>query len=188
MTTTRQHPTFKPWVGPEYTSEGIADVRVLIVGKSYYGDPGGEDDETSQKVIEQVGPEEREALFTTTAKLVLGMSERESLSDEIRSWFWDHVAYYSYLQTVPGPTATNEPAAQAWEDAEEPFREVVDDLEPHALLVLGKDLGEHLPDLETHDLETCVVHHPRDDKFDYAVWRPLVRDMITTAQEALDDD
>ena len=51
-----------------------------------------------------------------------------------------------------------------WKDAEKPFLTVLEQLDPDALLILGKELNIHVPEV---DIETWVVTHPSSPRFSY---------------------
>ena len=62
-----------------------------------------------------------------------------------RRAFWHAVSFYNYLQEpMEGPRMR--PRNQLWEEAPQPFQEVLDRLKPDHILVLGQRLWEHLPD------------------------------------------
>jgi hypothetical protein len=172
---------FDPWVGEKY-EEGIRNgVRLLVLGESHYGTSGDDDAAFTQHVVENFGKEKRHAFFTKTAKLVLGMGTGEHLSDEKRRRFWDSVAFYNYVQEYAGETPDGNVTGEMWERAKEPFLDVLGQLDPDALLVLGKQLGSKLPNLEGVDVEMCVVTHPSSSRFSYRDWNSDVRDMLQKA-------
>jgi hypothetical protein len=176
---TSMSPKFEPWVGEKYATKGFkGGVRLLVLGESHYGIPGDDDASFTQQVVKDHGKENRHAFFTKTAKLVLGMGTGEYLHDEDRRQFWDSVAFYNYVQEYAGERPDGNVTSEMWEKAKEPFLEVVEQLEPDALLVLGKQLGDHLPDLGEFDFETCVVTHPSSSRFSYSDWTSDVQEMI----------
>jgi hypothetical protein len=121
--------------------------------------------------------DDRHAFFTTTAKLVLGLAGENYLSDEQQREFWDRVAFYNYVQDFAGETPSGDVTPEMWEDARAPFLTVVNELEPDAVLILGKGLSEHVPasDIEA---ETCVVTHPSAPGFTYDGNQEAVRSML----------
>lgn len=179
---TSTSPKFEPWIGEKYTTKGIeGGVRLLILGESHYGTPGDDDASFTQQVVENHGKEKRHAFFTKTAKLVLGMGKGEYLQDEKRRQFWDSVAFYNYIQEYAGETPDGDVTNEMWERAKEPFLDVIEQLNPDALLVLGKQLGSNLPDLEEFDFEMCVVTHPSSSRFSYTDWKSEVQGMLKEA-------
>ena len=59
-------------------------------------------------------------------------------------------AFYNYVQTVM-PTQDNRPTKELWESAQEPFREVVNVLDPDFILVIGKTVYKYMPYNDTND-------------------------------------
>jgi len=170
-------PTFRPWIGDKYETEGIEDgIRLLILGESHYGTPGPNDSTFTRRVVSKYGQEdERHAFFTQTAKLVLGLTGDDYLSDEQQHQFWDRVAFYNYVQEYAGETPEGTVTAEMWKDAEKPFLTVLEQLDPDALLILGKELSKHVPEV---DIETCVVTHPSSPRFSYNGEQEDVRNML----------
>lgn len=170
-------PTFRPWVGEKYETEGIeGGVQLLILGESHYGTSGPDDSTFTRRVVANYGQDdERHAFFTQTAKLVLGLTGDDYLSDEQQRQFWDRVAFYNYVQEYAGETPGGTVTTEMWEDAEEPFLTVLEQLDPDALLILGKGLSSHVPEV---DVETCVVTHPSSPRFGYEGNQEEVRIML----------
>ncbi|WP_263820012.1 hypothetical protein [Salinibacter sp.] len=178
-TATGGEPTFEPWVGDNY-EEGIEDgIQLLILGESHYGTSESDDASFTQRVVATHGQENRHAFFTKTAKLVLGLTGEDHLSDEQSHQFWERVAFYNYVQEYVGETPDGTVDPEMWEGAKKPLLTVLDRLNPDALLVLGKGTGNHLPDeISDRDLNTCIVTHPSSPRFSYTNNQPNVRSML----------
>jgi hypothetical protein len=174
----RGEPTFRPWVGDQYETEGFEGMQLLILGESHYGTPGPDDGGLTRHVVMKYGRNEgRHAFFTTTAKLVLGLTADDYLSDEQQKTFWDRVAFYNYVQDYAGETPDGEVTPEMWRDAQEPFWTVVEKLAPDAIIILGKRLGKHVPSEEI-DVASCVVTHPSAPGFAYDENQEAVHSML----------
>jgi ABC-type Fe3+-hydroxamate transport system substrate-binding protein len=103
------------------------------------------------------------------------------LSDEKRREFWDSVAFYNYVQEYAGESPDGTVTDEMWSKAKEPFLEVLEELKPDALLVLGKKLSKNLPALDDFGVETCVVTHPSSSHFSYSDCTSDVQSMLDAA-------
>jgi hypothetical protein len=184
---------FQPWVGDRYADgTGLAGRRVLLLGESHYPWPEGEA-RPDQATIDTVkhwclGPR-RARFFTVTQRAV---STALSLPAVSREEFWHSVAFYNYVQEWVGSGARQRPTDENWASGRGPLRDVVAELRPERVVVLGKELWEHMdrPDSTTtttasngaameirvyrggsHSALTAMVHHPSSG-FEYARWIP----------------
>jgi hypothetical protein len=194
---------FEPWVGPQYRSAGLDRCRLLILGESHYGsekwDPPGEFTRAVIKRWAIDGPTGR--FFTVTCRLVRG---GEIPSVEQRTSFWNSVAFFNYVQDWVGEQPRDRPKPEQWAKSAEPFRRVLRELQPHAILVLGQDLWWHvsqavtpakpahapagsplseLPGFEPKPL-ACAVNHPSSAGFQYEKWRPSVDALLRACRTA----
>lgn len=137
-------PAFEPWIGADYEENGFQGIRVLLLGESHFvgeGDPGPT---ITQNVVRKYGIEGRSQPFFT--KVWKTMSPDGGDSSEDREAFWHSVAFYNFIQEPVGEVARQKsPTPEMWQRAVEPFRSVIADLEPQAIVVLGKRLWRHLP-------------------------------------------
>ena len=168
---------FKPWVGSKYYSDNQFGIRILLLGESHYGDK----DEGENFTIEVVkkwgqGVEQGESLpfFKKVAVSVLNLDSAYELSDVDRKEFWEHVAFYNYVQTIVGEGPRERPLEDMWEESKPLFYGVLDNLKPDLIIVLGKELSYNLPKV---DVDTCVVKHPSTG-FSYSVWNPKIKEAI----------
>ena len=176
-------PTFRPWIGEKYEAEGIeGGIQLLILGESHYGTPDPNDSTLTRRVVSKYGQEdERMAFFTKTAKLVLGHTSEDYLSDSEQRQFWDRVAFYNYVQEYAGETPNGTVTPEMWEDAEKPFLTVLEKLDPDALLILGKRLSKHVPEVK---VESCVVTHPSSPRFSYDGEQGTVQKMLERCRDS----
>jgi hypothetical protein len=173
--------TFDPWIGSKYWSEGLGGVKVLILGESHYGDVGTESPSFTEEVVREWGQEKRHRFFTVTQKLVSGVNPDHDVSEESRAAFWEHVAFYNYVQVFPGPEPRIRPTQEMWSAAVSPFLLTFSELQPQVLVVLGKELRSYLPELP-NNVQICKVQHPSSRGFQYQNWQPYIQAALGAAK------
>src|SRR5690606_11461910 len=89
----------------------------------------------------------RHAFFTKIAKVLLGLDETRWLSPAMLAEVYENIAFYNYLPMFAGDWARQRPSPELWEAGQGPFRRVLEDLKPDLVLVLGKELNHHVPQL-----------------------------------------
>jgi hypothetical protein len=158
-----QKSMFKPWIGEKYSTFGLYGKRILFLGESHYGEKGKETEDKTIRVVERLGLcEERcHRFFTTIAKFSLFKGAKKKISLEERRCFWDRVAFYNYVQEFVADKARKCPTSAMWESSKKSFLDVIDDLQPDLIVVLGKRLYAHLPVSElSNTIELIAVKHP----------------------------
>lgn len=115
--------------------------RLLVLGESHYGGPDSDYPGFTQFIVQQFGLTKRDRYFTTTAKLVLGIPSGVYLTDDARRAFWNAVAFYNYVPALVGATSRVRPTEDQWARGAEIFHGVLEDLQPHMILVLGRVNG-----------------------------------------------
>ena len=173
--------TFKPWIGAKYQTEGLNSLRLLILGESHYGVPEDEDADFTIGVIRKLAQDQRFRFFTVTQKLISGQAGY--VTNEERREFWEHVAFYNFIQEFPGPSAKIRPTEQMWTDACEPYLSTVHELDPHLVIALGSELGRRVPKQPDH-LKFCWIQHPSSFRFDRTYWRGVVAEAIEEAHRS----
>ncbi len=182
---------FDPWIGPQYKDVGLGGIKLLVLGESQY--PGTAYDQfcptgaptpacitSTQEIVQQLAIDERNRFFTKIAKLVLGIQAGQWLSPEARSDFWKRVAFYNYVQWwLRAPRYR--PSEQLWNASREPFLEVLSELRPHILLVLGNELARWLPPIP-FGVEVVAIPHPSSKGFSYAPWSTSIRSAFRTVE------
>lgn len=98
------------------------------------------------------------------------------VGDDAKSKFWSRVAFYNYCQEIVADKARVRPKDAIWKNSEPAFNEVLKQLKPDLVVVLGKELSRKIPDI-TDEYEVCVVNHP-SSAFSYDKWIPVVRDKL----------
>lgn len=185
---------FKPWVGDRYTNSSLIGQRLLVLGESHYGDDSWGAEEFTQEVVRTWAIQKRHAFFTKVAKLVLDLPDERWVDDDLRETFWHSVAFYNYVQEYVGPWARHRPTDEMWEAAAVPFLDVLAELRPTAVLVLGSELWRRLPASDyikprsQHPMRVyrapagssiaAEVRHPSAPGFTYQPWRPRVRALL----------
>lgn len=165
--------TFDPWIGTRYRDAGLCGRKVLVLGESHYGDAGTEHAATTINVVELLGRKKRHRFFTTTQRLLdPAIGDRLPTNDE-RAAFWEHVAFYNYIQCFVGPNARFRPTNAMWSAALEPFKSTLEELRPDAVLVLGSELGAKLLGAEI-TLPAIYVAHPSSWGFKVLETRRIV--------------
>lgn len=167
--------TFDPWIGNRYASDGIGGTRLLILGEAHYGPTNGERGTYTEEMIRLLGQQHRFRFYTTTQRLVSG--GHGWLSNAERRDFWERVAFYNYIQSFAGSGPRIRPTPEMWSAARDPFLTTLAEVNPQVLLVLGRELRYHLPDLPPH-LRVCAVPHPSSRGFRYANWQPAVQTVL----------
>lgn len=133
-------PYFKPWIGDNYWSGRRFGKRVLVLGESHYGwdlPPNW----TIQCIKEQISGEGTYKFWTDIA--IAFLNEHPSVED--KKAFWHSVAFYNYIQESVGDGPGIRPTEEMWENAREPFNEVLSKLCPQFIAVLGHELWDALP-------------------------------------------
>lgn len=171
---------FKPWIGSKYL-ENQFGVRILILGESHYGDNDDKYDEYTIDVIKLWGKERRLAFFSKITKSVLNYDSSDYLSDAERSEFWEHVAFYNYVQAIVGAGARIRPTDEMWKKSESALYDVIKQLKPQLVIVLGIELQNNLPPLP-ENLSICCLAHPSSGRFSYSENNKLVQNAIQAIQ------
>lgn len=136
---------FEPWVGERYLGEGLGGLRVLILGESHYGAAGTENPLVTRKVVEEhrTGTS-AERHFTYIQRLVDPASASNPSQSE-RFQFWEKVAFANFVQEFVAESPGIRPTAAMWKRGAEALPQTVRELQPDALLVIGKELAHYVP-------------------------------------------
>jgi hypothetical protein len=169
---------FKPWIGKNYHTNGLNGIKILFLGESHYGKAGNEKADTTINVIKRLalGEQRYHRFFTTIAKFALLKGAKNKISKKERKEFWESVAFYNYVQEFVGDKSRIRPTKEMWQSAKKPFCEILEELKPQLIVVLGKELNKNLPRIPT-GIEVCRVNHP-SSVFKYAKWIPKLQDSL----------
>ena len=173
--------SFDPWVGSMYCSLGFNGVRLLILGESSYGAAGSANRSGTIDDVRELGQRAPNRFFTKIFKLVSGVN---SVSASDRAEFWEHVAFYNFVQSLVGDRSRLRPTAKMWTDATAPFLDTVAELQPHLVVALGFKLRDYLPVLPS-SVTVCSIQHPSSFGFTYAPWRASVVAALEVARAAI---
>ena len=122
-----------PWIGENYENGGIFKKKIVILGESTYTE---EDKDTSQYNIwmAQDHIDGYSDVFRTKLARTFLNTEKESLYKI--SEFWHSVAYLNYITTpLDGPRKA--PSEDQWKQHHQPLNELLKELEPKLMIVLG---------------------------------------------------
>lgn len=172
---------FYPWVGSNYENS-MFGIKILILGESHYAEHDDEpDSDWTKHVIKHNAQDNPNAFFTKITKAVLGLNSGAELSEETRSNFWEHVAFYNYVQGIVGESGRIRPTNEMWKGAERPFLSVVESLKPDVVIVLGAMLGEWVPTLN-NDVKVAYLYHPSSGYFNYEGAIPAIKKAMDEAK------
>ena len=135
-----EHVYFMPWIGDNYWSARRFGKRVLVLGESHYewekDMPLLPPNLTIQCIEEQLAGEEPSIAFWTKIAITF-LNEHPSIEEKRE--FWHSVAFYNYIQESVGFGPRVRLTEEMWEKAREPFNEVLYELCPQFIAVLGYD-------------------------------------------------
>ena len=158
---------FEPWIGEKYFSEGFRGVRVLALGESHYAEPGLARRTFTSDVIRECVFEGRAAYFTKVAKLLNNLGSGEHLTDQLLRETWDRIAFYNFVQQMlPAPRVR--PSEVMWKQAQQLFPNLMTQLRPQLIVVMGKALREWFE--PPPEVAICYTEHPSSSRFSYQPW------------------
>ncbi|WP_312731617.1 hypothetical protein [Atlantibacter hermannii] len=149
---------FQPYIGDKYYDSRYG-VRVLVLGESHYGDKQDSASDFTQHVVKTHALKAGLPFFSKLTNVLRGKTDYPS--EQERNETWRHVAFYNYIQEFVGEEARTAPTTDMWTSAQLPFIEVVRQLEPDVILVLGSRLWNRMPELPPeYPVEWCSILHP----------------------------
>ncbi|WP_223669710.1 hypothetical protein [Kangiella shandongensis] len=125
----------------------------------------------------------KHSFFTILAKS-LSLDSSAVLSSDDKKHFWDKVAFYNFCQEIVAEKARKSPSPQIWKLSTEPFYEVLNELKPDLILVLGKRLSYNLPKIPDN-IKYKVINHPSSG-FSYARWIPQIKEALINSGAKLE--
>lgn len=129
---------YRPWIGNNYWDGGCFGKKILVLGESHYGD-NWNSFLTQNVMLDHVYDRTR-ATYTNFERALKG----STTNGDDRECIWQSVAFYNYIQEpLSGPRES--PTQSQFEDAEEAFFEILDELEPDVVLIWGTRLWDNLP-------------------------------------------
>lgn len=168
---------FRPWTGANYEN-GFQGLRTFILGESQYTCQPCENPSlfTIERVKDTINGW-KHPFWTKTATALLGNDP--TLKE--KGVFWNSVAIYDYVQEFAGSGPRIEPSPKCWESSESAFVEVLEELKPEFMLVLGYRLWYKMPCLNARRgpiiegariPETWLYPHSAGDALTYCVKHP----------------
>ena len=149
---------FLPFVGEKYYNSRYG-VRVLVLGESHYGSEEDNCADFTQRVIRDLAYRPGFAFFSKLTNVLRGRTDWPS--DEERRETWQHVAFYNFVQEFVAAESRVAPTEAMWRAAQAPFLNVVRELKPDVILVLGSRLWNNVDELPpTFPVEWCGIIHP----------------------------
>ena len=152
---------FQPWIGKYYGERfnHFDRVRLLVLGESHYEDAPDENDQHpnwiviknscgdqafTHYVVNRWGKQFPHRFFTMVANVLLQRKQGGGRTQE-HAEVWDHIAFYNYVSTLVswelGQDRANRPNYEQWKKSKLPFENVLKELTPNAVLMLGADLS-----------------------------------------------
>lgn len=179
---------FAPWVGERYATEGFRGLRVLVVCESHYGHRRYERPTATPEVIKALALNHKHPLarkkpgrHSHFAKIMTAMHNELSASrfgSAHRADFWGRVAYYNFVQEFL-PAHRVAPPPGAWARGVAPWGEVLDALQPEAILCFSLRNGERVK-AHARGVPVAVVNHPSSN-FAYTRVNPVVARCLEAA-------
>ncbi len=157
---------FKPWVGRNYQkSTGTFGKRILVLGESHYQwdeniAPPLSPDLTIECIEAQISGDETHPFWTKITNVFLGEVGWRSLEE--KEAFWHSIAFANFVQESVGFGPRERPKEDMWEKGRSAFLEMLSELHPHLIVVLGFELWENLPASEHKGPD--MVNVPNDSK------------------------
>jgi hypothetical protein len=192
---------FDPWQGSR-CQQGICNRKVLIIGESHHTKARKWHERTfTQNVIllEAIKRHRRRSFryFTILQKL---FGNNDVQSEQGRSWFWNSVMSYNYVQAMMDGSRRS-PKADQWNISQRPFLAVVEKLDPDVMIITGKRLwGKLIDGLVIEELRcgglflltlksgkrvpVVRIMHPSSSAFRYPIEKPKVKALLRRRKKA----
>jgi hypothetical protein len=132
-----------PWVGECYESNELLPYRTLVLGESNYTT---QENFNSNLVIacikDHIGENSDDnfsRFATKTRRVILGRETKISAKE-----FWQNAAFYNFVQYRVGDLSKQRPTQKMWDDSVQAFDELVNNIKPERILVLGQENWKNL--------------------------------------------
>jgi len=165
-------------------------LRVLVVCESHYGRKRYERPTVTPEVIKALALNHKHPLARSKpgrhphfAKIMTAVhNERSSdrFDNAHRADFWDRVAYYNFVQEFL-PSHRVAPPAGAWARGVAPWDEVLEVLQPEAILCFSARNGERVK-AHARGVPVAVVNHPSSN-FAYRRVNPVIASCLEAAAQ-----
>lgn len=203
---------FLPWI-PRSPFPRLGGVRLLLLGESHY-EEDHEDwhfhdadarPDLTRKIIAEWGlhPASRRPFFANLFTMMTGQPWSAAAAE--LAPFWNSVFFYNYVQTLVPEGARHAPTKTMFASGGPAFREVLEQIRPEAVIVLGRRLWRNMLDQDEWIVErdqglgsicgyrladrtlvpTAHFPHPSSEGFSPSEWHPKVAaflDWVTKQQ------
>lgn len=185
-----------PWIGRNYKNPINFKYKTLILGESNFTDPP--DNFNTSLVIRcveddlSIGVQGRDTngfcRFSTKIRRVI-FGRDESLGP---NGLWQDVAFYNFVQSLVGNKSRIRPTHEMWEESIPAFIEVIENLQPSRILILGKanwnNILQHIPYHPENQhaamltiggklVKSGYINHP-SSSLSYATWQPIAHQLL----------
>ena len=166
----------QPYIGESYSKGGLLNKKILVLGESNY-DPNYEVEgyDYSQIVKDNIQKcvfESSVAFFTKISKLLLLSEGNNDPSRERIEEKWKYIAFHNYVQNI-FTGARQRPTERMWSESNTYFLEILQNLKPEIILVLGIELGAKIKDIP-NEFKQINIAHPSSGGFSYETWIPKI--------------
>jgi hypothetical protein len=181
--------------------------RLLILGESHYtrdlAEVGTTPDGFTTEVVEHFAIRNRHQFFGKLHEIVVGTPRRAHTAGE-KEAFWSTVAFYNWVpvlcdgRPLAAGGAQRRPTPEMFRAGAQPFADVLNELEPDAVIVCGIELWDTVaptlpgfgpkPDRDVvyyYDGRTVFarIEHPSYPNFKPAYWYPRIHRLIELTAE-----
>lgn len=189
-----------PWVGNNYEK---TNPKLLILGESLYND--SKDRKLVNQYIQDLIDDKWNYSFFTKLQNIFSNPEHwEEVSKTIYQLdvekFWNDVCFHEFIQ-YPMEQSKQKVPKHYWEEAHDPFMEVLQQLQPDIVIALGFETYNNLPQegeegktikCKNNSMETwkynigdkkitvCKIQHPSSVGFKQQVWIELFGKFLGT--------
>jgi hypothetical protein len=176
-----------PWIGRDYKKNRS---KILVLGMSTYNK-----DDPKKYCVRIMAEKVCHGNSEIWARYWVRITNLIKNKNENIYEFWNRISFYNYIQEI-----MNEPKQKTpkdyWENAKEPFKEILAKLRPDVVIVTGYQTFENLPDefilnkpifFKNETLKTgiykivgktiniCATKHPASYGFSLNTWRQLLK-------------
>jgi hypothetical protein len=183
----------RPWKGETYEAPKILPYKTLILGESNYTDNPEKFDENIviDCVLEDINGQQDPQGFgkfaTKTRRVIFGRDTK--MEPDV---FWGNVAFYNFVQFLVGNQARQRPTEEMWVNSIPAFEELITELKPERILVLGlanwrnlifhiahQQKSEHSAILSvgTNSVLAGYINHP-SSSITYSKWQPIAQALL----------
>jgi len=143
---------FEPWEGKQYQTGGIFGKKILVLGESHYCGECKQcgikyyphcDNINTNGLIEQYLSGVKDNWTPTFLKFERSLVNKETTLEDSNK-IWNSIAFYNYLQ-VAKDESRQAGTKEEYTEAEQPFWEVLECLQPDLIIVWGMRLYRYLP-------------------------------------------